>query len=224
MNNLKKLRKDKGVSQQEVANAINVSRPTYAQYESEVRGMNTVVLTKLSEYFGVSTDEILGINKEVPGQRIDLHDPRFAPKILTAAPYPDPDRETARIPILGSVRAGYDNFIDENVEGWINVDPRLVTVHAQAYALRVKGDSMEPEIHHGDFVICLPDAEIHNDDIAIVCLNGDIGTVKRIAIDKNGLSLIPSNKKYPTSFFTPEEVQSFPVTILAKVDEIRRKL
>ena len=129
--------------------------------------------------------------------------------------------ETALIPILGSVRAGYDNFAEQNIEGYIRIDEDIKAMHPDAFTLRVTGDSMEPELSHGDYVICLPDAEIRNNDVVIVCINGEIGTVKRIRFDKDGLTLIPRNTQYKHIHYTAEEVETLPVTIQGKVIERR---
>ena len=229
MNKLKELRKAKGVSQQEVANFIGVTRTSYTQYESEKRGVSAEILSKLADYFGVTIDDILGRaeDEEQPQQTsLTNFDPANIPlKYPKSATHPTPrlENETALIPILGSVRAGYDNYAIQNVEGYIRVDEALKAAHPEAFTLRVTGDSMEPELSHGDFVICLPDAEIRNNDVVIVCINGEIGTVKRIRFDKDGLTLIPRNTQYKQIHYTPEEVETLPVTIQAKVIESRRR-
>ena len=55
----KELRKGKGVTQKEVANAINCSESTYAKYERGEREANYSTLRDLSQYYGVSIDYIL---------------------------------------------------------------------------------------------------------------------------------------------------------------------
>ncbi len=60
MNRLRDLRKAKKVSQSTVAQVIGVSARTYAYYESEAREANYYTLKKLSKYFNVSIDYILG--------------------------------------------------------------------------------------------------------------------------------------------------------------------
>lgn len=56
---LRKLRKEKSMSQGEVANSIGISRTAYNKYESGV--IKPVrKLTELSRLFGVTTDFILG--------------------------------------------------------------------------------------------------------------------------------------------------------------------
>lgn len=60
MNNLKKIRKSKKYTQQEIADYLNVSRNTYSRYERDVFKMDHDTLIKLSKYFNVSVDYIIG--------------------------------------------------------------------------------------------------------------------------------------------------------------------
>lgn len=60
MNTLKLLRKNKGVSQTEVADAIGVSQVAYGRYESGQREPSFDMLNALADYFGVSVDAVLG--------------------------------------------------------------------------------------------------------------------------------------------------------------------
>lgn len=65
--------------------------------------------------------------------------------------------------------------------------------------------------------------EVRSGDLAIVCINGDAGTVKRVRLGPGGITLIPTNKKYPEIHYSPEEVEALPVTIQSKVVEYRRQ-
>lgn len=60
MNNLKRLRKEIGASQAVVADAIGITRSAYSHYENGLREPDNATLQKLSEFFGVSIDYILG--------------------------------------------------------------------------------------------------------------------------------------------------------------------
>ena len=225
MNNLKNLRKKRGMGQVELANMLGITQSSYSRYEAGLRDIPNDILVKLVDILGASTDEILGLNNDpAPGwQVVNENDPRFPSKYFPAEPLPDLERETALIPILGSVRAGYDNFAEENREGYVSVDDRLKAMHPDAYVLNVKGDSMEPEICHGDMVICLPDVEVKSGDVAIVCVNGDIGTVKRVRFEGNGLTLVPANPHYKKLHYSAEDVETYPVSVQSKVIEVRHK-
>lgn len=57
---LVELRKEKGLTQQEVANAINIVRATYAQYEIGRREPDFETLKKIAQLFDCTTDYLLG--------------------------------------------------------------------------------------------------------------------------------------------------------------------
>lgn len=61
MKNLKEIRKKKGLTQQEVAEAINLSSNTYSRYERGYTKIDPDSLIALSKYFNVSTDYLLGL-------------------------------------------------------------------------------------------------------------------------------------------------------------------
>ena len=72
MNRLKFLREEKGLFQKDIAKLLNVSVPAVNQYESGKRDISTDTLIILSEYFGVTTDYLLGkTDIRNPGQQID---------------------------------------------------------------------------------------------------------------------------------------------------------
>lgn len=61
---LRKLRSEKGISQEEVAKYIGISRTGYNRYESgDIKPVRK--LKELSNLFGVSTDYILGQSEDV---------------------------------------------------------------------------------------------------------------------------------------------------------------
>ena len=56
---LKELRMSKGLTQQDVANAIGCSANNYSRYEREEREPDNATLKRLSKFFGKSIDYIL---------------------------------------------------------------------------------------------------------------------------------------------------------------------
>ena len=61
--NIKKLRKEKHLTQEELANRVGVSKAMISAYETEIRYPSYDVLIKLSAVFGVTTDYLLGLEK-----------------------------------------------------------------------------------------------------------------------------------------------------------------
>ncbi|MCI8308943.1 MAG: helix-turn-helix transcriptional regulator [Clostridia bacterium] len=60
MNRLKLLREEFNMSQEQAGNVIGVSSQAFGLYEKEKRDLSPEKIIKLSEYFGVSTDYLLG--------------------------------------------------------------------------------------------------------------------------------------------------------------------
>lgn len=60
---LKELRKQQGLTQQQVADRVWVSKAMISSYELCTRAPSYEVLIKLSKLFGVSTDYLLGVDK-----------------------------------------------------------------------------------------------------------------------------------------------------------------
>lgn len=64
MNRLKQLRKEKGLTQQEVADEIGVTKRTYIYLENEESQIKTNKASQLADYFGVSVGYLLGYEPE----------------------------------------------------------------------------------------------------------------------------------------------------------------
>ncbi len=74
--NLKRLRKARGMSQEQAAKALGLSRTTYTKYENGVHDPSVETLLKMSELFEVSVDMVVGGSfaaragtNEDPGER-----------------------------------------------------------------------------------------------------------------------------------------------------------
>ena len=72
MNRLKLLRKNAGKSQAEIGKIIGMTSQNYGRYENDTQGIPIDVLKKLSEYYNVSIDYILGIDN--PNKNADFSD------------------------------------------------------------------------------------------------------------------------------------------------------
>ena len=58
--NIKKLRKQKKLTQNEVAKVLNISRQAYCRYENGQRELSLETLCKLADFYDETTDSILG--------------------------------------------------------------------------------------------------------------------------------------------------------------------
>ena len=58
---IRDLREDRDLKQKELAAALNCSQQVYSNYELGQRDIPTEILIRLSAFYGVSTDYILGL-------------------------------------------------------------------------------------------------------------------------------------------------------------------
>lgn len=61
---LKKLREDKGLQPKDVANFLGITRQGYCRYEDGKSDLSTSTLSKLADFYGVSTDYLLGRDEQ----------------------------------------------------------------------------------------------------------------------------------------------------------------
>ena len=203
---IKELRKNKHLSQLDLADKLGVNKVTVSQYERGVRRPNIDVVAALCDIFNVSTDNLLGEDdvtvRFVNGEGL---------KKLDAV---------QRIPVLGRVAAGIPIEAIEDVIDWEDITE---DAPGEYFGLRIKGDSMSPRIVEGDTVIVHAQNDAENGDVVIVQINGDTATCKRLMKHGTGISLISFNPAYAPMTYNNEEIQALPVTIIGKVIENRQR-
>lgn len=127
-----------------------------------------------------------------------------------------------KIPVLGNVAAGIPISAVEDILDYEEV-PISWQSQGEFFALRIKGDSMQPRMESGDVVIVKQQSDANSGDTVIALVNGDDATCKRLEKTDNGIMLVSTNPKYPPMFFSKEDIATKPVVILGKVVEFRGK-
>ena len=83
----------------------------------------------------------------------------------------------------------------------------IKAMHADAFALRIDGDSMGPDICHGDLVVLSPSVEAVDGKAAVVQLDGQIGvTCKLFRRDGRAIHLVPINDELPPQTYSDKEL------------------
>lgn len=204
MNRIKELRVAAGLKQAELAEMIGVRQNTLSTWETGRHEPDIESMTRMAKIFGASVDEIIG-NGAISDK------------------LPENSRDHKWIPVLGDVAAGIPIEAVENIIDWEEISDDLAAT-GEFFALRVKGSSMEPRIKEGDVVIVRRQEDANTGDTAVVIVNGDSATVKRIKKEPDGsLWLLPNNPAYDPQHFSPAEIIEKPVSILGKVVELRGK-
>lgn len=126
------------------------------------------------------------------------------------------------VPVLGTVRAGLPIEAVETIIDYEEISEDMAK-QGEFFALQIKGDSMEPRICEGDVVIVRKQSDVDSGDTAIVLVNGEEATIKKIQKFDGGINLVPGNPSYDVRTYTNEQIESLPVQILGKVVELRGK-
>lgn len=189
----------KGVTAYRTAQETGINQANFTRWASGENEPSSKALRKLSDYLGVSTDYLLH------GDQISR--PNEIARIL-------------KIPVLGVVPCGVPIEAIEDIIEYIDVVPSMAREH---FGLIAKGDSMHPFICSGDILIVKKTPDVQSGKIAIVKVNGDEATCKKLIVHTSGVSLVPLNTNYEPAFYSAQEVESLPVTVIGEVVEIRRR-
>ena len=192
-----------GIKRSKMLADLGIPSSTFSTWKKKDAAPDRKYLVALSDYLWLSTDYILTREKENI-KKIKLDD------------------EPIQIRVLGKVAAGVPIEAVEDVIGEETISKKMAET-GDYFGLRISGDSMEPSIHHGSIVIVRQQDDVENGDIAIVIVNGEDATCKKIEKFENGIMIVPINKAYEEKFYTNEEIEKLLVRIIGKVVESRTK-
>ena len=119
-------------------------------------------------------------------------------------------------PLLGMVKAGYNYLASENIVGYVSMDKKIPDPE-NYFALQIKGDSMQPVLYEDDIIIIHKQSDVESGQTAIVLIDGEEATVKKIVKYDDYIELIAYNSYYPPRKLSKED--NF--TIIGKVTEAR---
>ena len=154
-------------------------------------------LRKLAEYFGVTPDYFF----------VD---------------HSAPVRRGVKIPVYGNVAAGIPTEAITDIEDYEEIDEETARKGDYA-ALRIHGKSMEPRMCDGDVVIVRIQDDIESGETAVVLVNGQDATCKKIKKTPEGIMLVPNNPDFEPIYYTIQQISELPVRIWGKVVELRAK-
>lgn len=187
--NVKKLRKEYELSQEELSIRIGVARSSVANYENGQNFPSTDIILKLSEVFNCSVDYLLGKTNE-RNSNVQY----------------DPNAKVYSVPIVGKIRAGEPILAEDNIEGYFPILPSMYNADStqDLFCLEVIGDSMNNVIEEGSYALIRKQDTADNGDIVVALVNGDNeATLKRFEQINNSLvALKPdsTNKDYSVRY------------------------
>lgn len=151
--NIRKLRTGHGLTQEELAEKLDVARSTITQWETGWSSPRMGMVQKLANVFGVPSSAMLAEENET------------LPK--GAIPVYSSGEATVPLLTLGRVHAG-ELTDEEEAESRVEVPASVRSRHPRAFALVVEGSCMDMVIPEGAHVLVDPDREPQNGSIAVV--------------------------------------------------------
>ena len=194
---VKKMTAEQNMSMSELARRVGIAKSAISRYFNGTRELPLNRIGDFASALHTTPSFLLGVKEDTNSQGI-------------------------KIPVLGTVAAGIPISAVEDILDYEEI-PQAWQNQGEFFALKIKGDSMEPRMENGDVVIVKQQSDANSGDTVIVLVNGDDATCKRLEKTENGIMLVSTNPKYPPMFYSLEDIQTKPVVILGKVVELRQK-
>lgn len=184
-----------GIKPATLARNLGFSKNFFTEMKSgRTKSPSARRLSAIADYFGVGVDELLN----------------------------EKSSSAVKVPVYGTVPAGIPVEAIEEVMGYEEITPALAA-SGKYIALRIKGESMMPQICDGDTVIVRLQSDADTGDTVIVLVGDGDATCKKLKKDLSGVWLMPNNPAYEPMYYSNDEITSLPVTVLGKVIELRRE-
>ena len=178
--NIRYRRKRAGYSQQQLAMKLAIKQASVSNWESGKTQPETKYLTKLMEIFGVPMDALFS---DEPRRDLD------SIRVIRNA-----------VPIVGEIACGTPITAEENIEGYADIPDGV----RADFALRCKGDSMNPTFIDGDLVLIRQQPEVENGQIAAVNIDNET-TLKHVYYQHGGILLTADNADFQPIYLPADQ-------------------
>lgn len=200
-NNIKYARKAAGLTQEDIAREIGVSKQTVQKYESGI--ITTISSDKIeiiAKLLRTTPAKLMGWEDNTSAQSFKLFSPNVTDDVVT-------------FPVLGSIAAGYNETAIEDWSGeTIDVPRSFLKGRSKSdfFVLKVHGDSMYPTYHTDDKVLILRQTFVERSgDVGAVIYDGECATLKRVEIFDDMVRLSPLNPSYPPKELTGANLEQY---------------
>lgn len=195
--NLQRYMKINNKNQQDLSNDLGFGQSTISDWINEKKYPRIDALQQLADYFGIYKSDL----SEEKGK-------------LTKA-------KGTKIPVLGTCPCGVPVDAVEDIIDYEEITEKLAKTGTY-FGLIAKGNSMYPKIEDGDMLIVKQTSTVDAGDIAIVKVNGDEATCKKVIFNDYGITLVSLNSSYEPMIYSKDDIEKLPITICGKVVESKR--
>lgn len=205
-----------GLNQTEAAQRLNLERSYLSQLEGGRKpGDAARVRFEIEERKS-------GLGPTPTSNPAGLHLMEAPPEIIGYPTYRYQSRVRS-LPVLSWAQAGQAVDFQQMPDEWEGSVASEVT-DDKAFAVRLRGDSMEPRFEDGDMAVLLPSVPATNGEIVVANLKneGILCKIMHVQLDKNLITLSSYNPAYPPMQYRREDFHwMFPVAQVVK--NLRRR-
>ena len=227
--NITHFRKQRGITQKELAKEVGITASTMTDYIKLRSAPSFGVIQKLADYFGVKKSDIDTTFKEESTNSLpdapDLLTQQITDKVVQLTTpnkkivlrtseelLESQNEEETKINEVSEVIQlysydYYDHPASAGTGQYLN-DVRVERIELPVdidadFVIPIKGDSMEPDYHDGDLVFIQTSVDLNDGVIGVFNYNGD-AYIKQLVIDKEQAYLHSLNPAYKDMPITPE--------------------
>lgn len=200
--NLKRLRQEKDLTQQKLADLLGISRSAIGMYENGEREPDFETSELIADFFNVRLDELIS-NKKSEVIPLDIENVYMRP-------------------IYDSAAAGFNILAQNTILGYAPTYITAASEQEKYIWVNVVGDSMSPLIDDGSRILVKKQESIDSGQIAVALIDGEEAVVKKVKYGDNWLELISINPYYPPRRFENGDMNR--VQILGLVKEVSKEL
>ena len=206
---IKVLREHLGLSQEEFATKIGLSRKMLSRYEQGKNVPTEKTLRLIEQTFSVNPEWLRHGKGEMfkPKPKSNLEFLGAVPFDFVLLPVPVVDTE------VGAGRGLYAALSQpsEIKTVWV---PKKYANH-RLFFFRVNGDSMKPRLQNKDWVVADLDASVKNGDLVVAELKNDEIMVKKYRKKREGFVILESyNPDYEPIIVKPEDIKNIAKVVL----------
>ena len=195
-NNIRKYRKMKGMTLQELGDKVGMTRSAISKYELDRIPIKNNVLEKIAQALNVSPLTLMGWDTEEDALGTD----------------------TVEVDNLGAVAGGIPVDAIEDRCNKFSITEALART-GQFATFEIKGNSMSPKINDGDTVLVKYQPMVDSGDVAILYMHDYQVTCKKVFfLDDGKVKIQAYNEEvYGTKVYTKKELEDMNFRILGKV-------
>ncbi|MCG9780692.1 S24 family peptidase [Photobacterium damselae] len=192
---VKDLRLEAGLSQQELAEHVGVTKSTISQWERGVFYPKHKYINLLAKFFNKPTSGIIGVNNKIIDKECECE-------------------EVTKIPFYNSINAaagnGYQNDANDSYDyEFIRLkDLPYRKSYESFFCINVVGDSMEPVLKNGSLIVVDSSNKDIVDGSMYVFVQDDFIRVKIFSYEKQQIKVSSYNSRYKDEYYRFDEISN----------------